>query len=215
MAIISAGYLPSGIAFGSLSIALHVNMIYAIALSLLVYSGAVQSAFLGYWATGIDPFSMIITAFLLNLRHTFYGAHIESSKGIISLREIGSVGPLLTDEVYAIAVSYPSLSILNLNGIALYAYFNWFAGTAIGIIAASFAPSAVLGILFLALPALFLGLLVPRIRNRYGLATALTSGAVALFGRIFNLPPFFIIIPIILGVLAGILIGKLTGGVRS
>ncbi len=207
--VISAGYLPSGIAFGSISTALRIPGIYTISLSLFVYSGAVQSAFLGYWAAGIDPASIILTAFLLNLRHTFYGAHIETLRGDIRLRDIIVIGPLLTDEVYAIAVSYPSLSLPNLHGLSIYAYFNWIAGTAIGIIAIYYAPSVVLNILFLALPALFLGLLVPRIRNGFGLVTAITSGMIALAGRLLGLAPYFLIVPILIGVITGLTAGKI------
>lgn len=169
-----------------------------------------QSAFLGYWAAGIDPLSLILTAFLLNLRHTFYGAHIETLRGDIRLRDIGIIGPLLTDEVYAIAVSYQSLSLPNLHGLSIYAYFNWIAGTAIGIIAIYYAPSAVLNILFLALPALFLGLLAPRIRNGFGLVTALTSGVIALAGRLLGLAPYFLIVPILIGVMTGLTAGKIS-----
>ncbi len=51
---ISAGYVPSGIAFGAIATALHVPVWATISLSALVYSGAVQSAFVGFWSIGIE-----------------------------------------------------------------------------------------------------------------------------------------------------------------
>ena len=102
---ISASYMPSGIAFGAFTVALGIPFLYAVMLSLLVFSGAVQSAFLGFWATGLDPFSMVLTAFLLNLRHTFYGPHLSSSGYNVSSRGIILIGPFLTDEVYALSIS--------------------------------------------------------------------------------------------------------------
>jgi len=134
---------------------------------------------------------------------------METKRANIRLRDICIIGPLLTDEVYAIAVSYPSLSLKNLHGLSIYAYFNWIAGTAIGIIAIYYAPSVVLNILFLALPALFLGLLVPRITNSYGLVTAITSGVIALAGRLLGLAPYFLIVPILTGVITGLTAGKM------
>lgn len=203
MGIISAGYIPPGIAFGSLAIALHVPPIYVISLSLFVYSGAVQSAFLGYWSYGIEPVSMILTAFMLNLRHTFYGAHIESTRENVRFRDIISIGPLLTDEIYAVSISYPSLGSRKILAISIYAYGNWALGTIIGITAATYAPEIVLSILALALPALFLALLVPKVKKGYGVLTAVTSGAIALLGKALGLPSYFIILPILVGVIAG------------
>jgi len=108
-AAITLGYLSAGIAFGALAESLHVPYYFTAALSIFVYSGAVQSAFLGYWTIGIEPVSLILTGFLLNLRHTFYGAHIQNLRPELEFIDIISLSPLLTDETYAISVSHPGL----------------------------------------------------------------------------------------------------------
>lgn len=196
-------YLPSGIAFGAFATALKIPVVITIVLSLFVYSGAVQSAFLGFWVTGLEPFSMILTAFLLNLRHTFYGPHIESERNDIKLKNVLTIGPLLTDEVYALSVSPLFPDKKHIFFLAIFAYANWATATALGAFVAGIAPPRVLDILLIALPTLFLGLLVPRVRSSYAVVTAMSAGIIAISGRLLHLPAFFIIIPILGGVIIG------------
>ena len=91
---VSLGYVPSGIVFGSLSYILGLKLYYVLGLSAFVYSGAVQSAFLGFWSSGLDIPGILITAFLLNLRHSFYGSHVERSIGKLRRLTILEMGSL-------------------------------------------------------------------------------------------------------------------------
>jgi len=201
---ITTSYFPSGIAFVAFAIALKIPIQLAIALSLIVYSGAVQSAFLGFWVTGIEPVSMLLTAFLLNLRHTFYGPHIESQRNDITLKDVLTIGPFLTDEVYALSVSEPAQCKRNVFFLAIFGYSNWFM--------AAIFPARMIYVLLLALPTLFLGLLVPRVKSNYAVAAALSAGALAVFGRLEHFSSFFIVVPIFCGVLIGYLWRKYLGG---
>jgi len=203
---VTTGYLPAGIAFGALASSLKVPYYFTAALSIFVYSGAVQSSFLGYWAIGIDPFSMVVTAFLLNLRHTFYGPHIQHQRPSLGFREILSLSPLLTDETYAISVSHPDLDRHGLHTLYIYAYLVWIGGTVLGTVLLKNVPADLIGAFALALPALFLGLLVPRIDHADGLIVALISGIIAIVGRLLGLSDIFIIVPILSGLFAGILL---------
>ena len=200
---ISASYLPSGIAFGAFTVALGIPFLYAVMLSLLVFSGAVQSAFLGFWATGLDPFSMVLTAFLLNLRHTFYGPHLSSSGYNVSSSDIMLIGPFLTDEVYALSISTHGMGTKDLLNLSMYGYINWFIATVIGVTLAALAPIRIIEILLIALPALFIGLLMPRIRSSPTIITAASAMCIAITGKILGLPSYFIIVPILAGVLLG------------
>ena len=208
---ISASYMPSGVAFGAFTVALGIPSVYAVMLSLLVFSGAVQSAFLGFWATGLDPFSMVLTAFLLNLRHTFYGPHLSSSGFNASSSDIMLIGPFLTDEVYALSISAPGMGTRNLLKLSVYGYINWFIATVIGVTLAALAPIRIIEILLIALPALFIGLLMPRIRNGPTIITAASAICIAITGRILDLPSYFIIVPILAGVLLGYYYSKARG----
>ncbi len=209
---ISFSYIPAGIAFGAFAIALRIPAPYAIMLSLLVFSGAVQSAFLGFWVAGIEPFSIILTAFLLNLRHTFYGAHIESQRKNVTISDIFKIGPFLTDEAYALAVSDSGMSNNAIFALSIYGYINWASATVLGVFLASIVPLHYLDILLMALPALFMGLLVPKLKGNYAIITVASAGAISIIGRILDFPSFFIIVPIMLGVIAGATFKKLSEG---
>lgn len=209
---ILAGYVPSGIAYGALAAAVHIPAAFIVLLSLLVYSGAVQSAFVGYWSIGFEPISMILTAILLNLRHTFYGPHLEQRHRGVKREYAITVGAFLTDEVYAIGISEPPMPLKKLRLVSLFSYACWFSGTVIGIATTGGLPEYVLPILSLALPALFLGLMIPRVKNAGTVAAALGSIASAVLVHIFSLPDYFILLAILAGVLAGLPFSNLRTG---
>lgn len=203
MMAISAGYVPSGIAYGAIATTLHVPVYVTLALSALVYSGAVQSAFLGFWTIGLDPGALLLTAFLLNLRHTFYGPHIGSIRGDLRLKDILAISPLLTDEVYALSVSEPPIPAGSVRALSIYAYINWVGSSAIGSLAAIALPARVDLAMAIALPALFLALLVPKVADRSTAIAAASSGAIAVAMRLMGLQSYFIILPIAVGAAAG------------
>ena len=205
---IVAGYIPSGIAYGVLATAVQIPWYFTILLSLVVYSGAVQSAFVGFWSLGFEPFSIILTAFLLNLRHTFYGPHLEENYNSVQRKDIAEIGPLLTDEIYALGVSEPLIPISKLKRLAIFSYACWFLGTLTGIISTGGMPPFLLPILYLSLPALFLGLMVPKIKGIETVAAATASIAVAVLFRVYGFPAYFILLSIVAGVVSGVVFSK-------
>lgn len=202
---ILVSYVPSGIAYGVLATAIHIPWYFTLVLSLVVYSGAVQSAFLGFWSIGLEPFTMILTAFLLNLRHSIYGPHIEENFKTVDGRDVLSLGPLLTDEVYALGVGIKTMSIPRLRVIALIAYLTWVSSTLLGMVFTEGIPGLLLPALYLALPALFLALMVPRIRERGTFVAAAFSVSVSVFLRFDGFPVYYILLSILVGIVAGVL----------
>lgn len=212
---ILAGYLPSGIAFGVLSTAVHIPWYIVILLSTIVYSGAVQSAFIGFWSFGFEPFSLLLTAFLLNLRHTFYGPHLEEHFKNVNLRDILTLGPFVTDEIYAIGVSAEEMTIPRLRGISLFSYSLWIVGTITGVALTGGIPQFILPILYLALPSLFLGLMVPKLKGSPTVTAAIASVLVSALFKLYGFPSYFILVSIVVGVTAGIVIMPLSKEVTS
>ena len=198
------GYIPSGIAYGVLATAIHVPWYFTMLLSAVVYSGAVQSAFVGFWSIGLEPVTLILTAALLNLRHSIYGPHLEEHFENVERGDIFTLGPLLTDEIYALGVGYRPMSITKLRYISLLAYFSWMGSSALGIAFTGGIPQYVLPALYLALPALFLALMMPKVRGRGTLTAALVSIVISVAFRLDGFPEYFILISILAGVAAGI-----------
>ncbi len=210
VAILST-YVPSGIAYGTLATAVHIPWYYTVILSVVVYSGAVQSTFVGLWSIGFDPVTMIVTAFLLNLRHTFYGPHMEEHFPEMSRGDMYSIAPVLTDELYALAISDPPLSVPDVRKLGYFAYACWVSSSALGVAFVGGLPSFLYPILFLALPALFLALMMPRIKGGSTAASAVVSIVFAIAIRIYNLPEYSILLAIVAGIIAGLLILKAGG----
>ncbi len=201
-------YAPSGVAYGTLATALHIPWYYTVILSIVVYSGAVQSTFVGLWAIGFEPITMILTAFLLNLRHTFYGPHLEEKYPLMASRDMYSIAPVLTDEIYALAVSDPPMKVPDVRNLGYFAYSCWVVSSAMGVALAGGLPLFLYPILYLALPALFLALLVPRVKGASTALSAAVSIAVAIVIKFYGLPEYSILISIGAGILAGLLMLK-------
>jgi len=96
--------------------------------------------------------------------------------------------------------------------IFVYAYFLWVAGTLLGTVLLKTVPPDLVGAFALALPALFLGLLVPKIDHAESLLVAVVSGLIAVAGRLLGLSDEFIIVPILSGLIVGILFTRRKGG---
>lgn len=200
---IALGYVPAGIVFGSISFIFGIPLYYVIGLSLIVYSGAVQSAFVGFWASGFSVFGILLTAFLLNSRHSFYGAHIERKMGVFSLRRVFLVAPFITDEVYALAVSADRPGWKWLFNLSMFGYANWILSSIAGYLIFSSLPLKYLEELTIGLSALFLSLFIPQTKNRDGVIVAAVSISVALVVRISDLPDYFISVAILAGLITG------------
>lgn len=200
---VALGYIPAGIVFGSISFIFGIPLYYVIGLSLIVYSGAVQSAFVGFWASGFSVFGILLTAFLLNSRHSFYGAHIERKMGVFSLRRVLLVAPFITDEVYALAVSSNRTGWKWLFNLSIFGYVNWALSSVAGYLIFSRLPLRYLEELTIGLSALFLSLFIPQIKKMDGAIVAAVSISVALFVRISELPDYYISVAILAGLITG------------
>jgi predicted branched-subunit amino acid permease len=201
---VSMGYIPSGIVFGSISYILGLKFYYVLGLSAFVYSGAVQSAFLGFWSTGLEIPGILLTAFLLNLRHSFYGPHLERKIGGLSKIAIFAIAPFLTDEVYGLAISAGSITGSKVMKLAMWAYLNWFFASAAGFLLFSHISTKYLADLTIALSALFLGLFVPNVKGKDTAIVAITSIAIAAIFRLSGVSAYYYIVAIFAGVIAGV-----------
>lgn len=210
IAILST-YVPAGIAYGTLATTVHIPWYYTIGLSVAVYSGAVQSAFVGLWSIGFEPVTMVITAFLLNLRHTFYGPHLEERYPGITTRDAYSIAPVLTDELYGLAVSEPKMEPKEIRLLGYFGYACWVLSSAFGVVFTGVLPTFLYPILFLVLPALFLALMVPRIRGSSTAVSALVSIGIAAVMKSFGLPEYSILVSIGAGIIAGLLVFRAGG----
>jgi len=156
-----------GISFGALSVAAGLDFWQTMALSLLMFSGGSQFAFIGVIATGAGVLPAVLSAWLLGVRNGFYAIRLSP---ILSLKNLMKpIGAQLTiDESNAVSLSQePDLSKQRqgfwLTGIAVFVFWNLLtaAGALVGSLIgnpADFGLDAAAG-------AAFLGLIWPRLKE--------------------------------------------------
>jgi predicted branched-subunit amino acid permease len=170
-----------GISFGALSVAAGLDFWQTMALSLLMFSGGSQFAFVGVIATGAGVIPAVLSAWLLGVRNGFYAirlAPIVSLTGI--LKPIGA--QLTIDESNAVSLSQePDLKKQRegfwLTGIAVFVFWNLL--TAAGALLGSVIGNPADWGLDAAAGAAFLGLIWPRLKESKLLLLAVVSAFTA------------------------------------
>jgi predicted branched-subunit amino acid permease len=170
-----------GISFGALSVAAGLDFWQTMALSLLMFSGGSQFAFIGVIATGAGVLPAVLSAWLLGVRNGFYAIRLSP---ILSLRNLMKpIGAQLTiDESNAVSLSQePDLSKQRqgfwLTGIAVFLFWNLL--TATGALLGSLIGNPADFGLDAAAGAAFLGLIWPRLKESKLLLLAVVSAFTA------------------------------------
>ena len=175
------GFIPVGIAFGVLAIKSGLNVYEAVAMSFIVYAGASQFIAVDMLAAGAAALPIILTTFLVNLRHFLMSSTVSSHFKQKSLFETAVIAAELTDESFSMAMSDPKKIIGRpsfLFGLQITAQVAWVSGTALGAVFGALVNSASYGIPF-ALPALFICLLVLQLKNRMHIIVMLIAGVLS------------------------------------
>jgi predicted branched-subunit amino acid permease len=170
-----------GISFGALSVTSGLDVAQTCALSLLMFTGASQFAFVGVVASGGSPMTGTLTALLLGTRNTLYGLRLARLLDWRGWRR-AVAAHVLIDESTAMSVNRgttPAARVGFLStGLAVFLLWNLatlggaVAGTALGDPRTYGLDAAVGGA--------FLALLWPRLGTRLNRVVAVLAVALAL-----------------------------------
>ena len=168
------------LSFGAISVTSGLSILQTCALSLLMFTGASQFAFVGVIGAGGSPWAGAATAALLGSRNALYGVRLSSLLEVVGVRRFVAA-QFVIDESTAMAIARETRPEARLGfwstGIAIFILWN--LGTLIGALATHALPDPrVLGF-DAAPPAAFLALLAPRLRSREPLAIALAAALIA------------------------------------
>lgn len=168
-----------GASFGAVSVGSGLSLAQTMVLSLVLFSGASQFAFVGVAAAG-SPLAAIPAALLLGVRNAFYGvtlSEILQPKGFARLW----TAHFVIDETTAMAVARtePRSSRLAFWATGLILCSLWQVGTLTGALVGTAVNPADFG-LDAAAPAVFLALLWPGLRTRTARLVAAAGGLVGL-----------------------------------
>jgi len=170
-----------GISFGALSVAAGLDLWQTMALSLLMFSGGSQFAFIGVVATGAGVVPAILSAWLLGVRNGFYAIRMNP---VLSVRALLKpvAAQLTIDESNAVSLlGEPDRKKERLGfwltGIAVFVFWNVF--TFVGAVVGSQLGNPTDWGLDAAAAAAFLGLIWPRLNQSKLLVLAVASAFVA------------------------------------
>ncbi|GAB2488132.1 hypothetical protein GCM10027030_22800 [Luteococcus sediminum] len=168
-----------GISFGALATAAGLSVLQAQALSLLMFTGGSQFAFVG--ALGGGGAAALVSASLLGLRNMVYGAQMNATFAPTGWRRLLQAHVTI-DESVATAAAQESPREQSLGfwtaGLGVFTLWNLF--TLVGAVAGNSMGDPRQWGLDGAAVAAFLGLLWPRLKDRQAVAVAVASAFVTL-----------------------------------
>jgi predicted branched-subunit amino acid permease len=170
-----------GLSFGALATTDGLSLAQTCALSLLMFTGASQFAFVGVVAAGGAPIAGAASAALLGFRNALYGLHLSRLLRLRGLKRLGTA-QFVIDESAAMSLNNVSESLSRLGfwaaGLSVFACWN--AATLIGALGAHLlSDPTVLGLDVVA-PAAFVALMAPRLRSTEAWRAAVIGAGVAL-----------------------------------
>lgn len=176
---IAVGYIPIALTFGIIARQSGIPLSHTILMSLLVYAGASQFMAVNMMIAGNRAMEIIIAALILNFRHFVLSMALMNSLGKGS--KLGKAGLAfgITDETFAVIALKQTAAGLSQSfvfGLQVTAYGSWLLGTWIGGLFARIIPPGISQGMAIALYAMFIGLLVPALKNslRVGVIVALS-----------------------------------------
>jgi predicted branched-subunit amino acid permease len=178
MAPLWLGVVPFGIAYAVTARDAGLSLVETQALSLLVFAGSAQVSAAGLFARGAGGLEIVLTTFLLNVRHVLYGLALGRTVPL-ARRQRPVAAFLLTDEAFGVVAAGRERSFTYLLGTEVSLFVTWNLATLGGaVLGGSIPDPAEVGVDVI-FPLAFLALLVPLVRTRIELAVAVFSGAVA------------------------------------
>lgn len=100
------GVAPFGMIYGALAVAAGLPTAAAQAMSAIVFAGSAQFILTQLIATSTPPVVLLLTVFVVNLRHMLYSASVAPYVHGLKTRWKWLLAYLLTDEAYAVTITY-------------------------------------------------------------------------------------------------------------
>lgn len=203
------GVVPFGMIYGVLALAAGIPPATAQAMSAIVFAGSSQFIATQLFAAAAPGLVIIMTAGIVNLRHGLYSASVAPHIRLLHPIWKWLLAYLLTDEAYAVAITHyesegrhtsPGNKHWYFLGAGLALWSSWQLSTALGIFLGAQVPES--WSLDFTLALTFIALVVPGLKDRPALASALSAGVCAIL---------FAGLPYRLGLVAAALVGIAVG----
>lgn len=183
---IAIGYMPIALTFGLIAKTTGLSLGETVMMSLLVFAGAAQYISLSLLAQGIGIFEIVLTTFIVNIRHFLMSASLneKADEDSIPARMAYSFG--ITDETFSVAATREgTVNAGYMFGLNLTAYSSWVIFSGLGFLIGTGLPQTLQESMSVALYAMFVGLLVPSMKKN--VKVVFLAVLAACFNSIFTL----------------------------
>lgn len=202
-------YVPIAMLWGTLAATKGLSPVEALAMSALVYAGASQFVAIEMWRDPLPIVLMVVTIFVVNLRHVLYSASIARHMGRIPAKFHPFLIYVLTDEAWALlerrALGKP-LTLGYFIGVAVPLWPTWFLSSTLGaFLGKTLGDPAVIGLDF-AFAALFISILVGFWKGPRTGAVIAVSAIAALLGKLYVPGAWYIMLGGVAGVAAAVIL---------
>jgi 4-azaleucine resistance transporter AzlC len=182
---IAIGYFPIALTFGLLAKTTGLTILETVMMSLIVFAGASQYIALSLLTLGTGTFEIILTTFIVNIRHFLMSASlnekVEDDRTIY--KAIYSFG--ITDETFSVAATKDgNVTTGYIFGVISVSYASWVVNSGIGHLVGASLPETLQESMTVALYAMFIGLLVPSMKK--SLKAIYLASLAAIFNTIFT-----------------------------
>lgn len=195
-----------GISFGALAVASGLDVWQACVLSLLMFTGGSQFAFVGVFAAGgVSALpSAIASAALLGVRNVAYGMRMSPVVGTTTGRRIAAAH-FTIDESTAVAISQtdPRLRQVGFWVTGIGIFIGWNITTLIGALVGDVLGDPKTWGLDAAAAAAFLALLWPRLKERQAIAVGVAAAVVAAALTPFIMPGLPVLVAAVVAIIVG------------
>lgn len=204
------GALPFGVIFGAIGVTSGLSPAAVMGFSVFVFAGSAQFIAAGLVAQGVGVGFIILTTFIVNLRHALYAVSLSPYMKHLSQRWLVPLAFWLTDETYAVVIRHypqddgsPHKHWYHF-GSSIAMYLNWQFWTLVGLIAGTQLEGMADWGLDVAMVVTFIGIVVPMIISRSMVVCAIVAGIAAIFAH--GLPnQSGLMVAALVGIVAGVL----------
>lgn len=183
---IALGVIPFGLIYGVLALAAGLPPLLALGMSSIVFAGSAQFIGAQLIGAGTPGLVIVLTTLVVNLRHALYSTSLAPQMKHLPRRWQLLLAYLLTDEAYAMTIIRYQQDrrdeALNKHyyylGTGALLWTVWQISTAVGIVLGTQVPAHWQLDFTLALT--FIGLVIPTLKDKPHIASAVTAGLVAL-----------------------------------
>ncbi len=175
---IGLGYLSVSFTFGIMAASKGLFWWQAVLISLTCLTSAGQLAGIGIMIMPGHYLEMLISQLTINVRYSFMSVSLAQKvekpfKGIYRWL----LGFIMTDEIYAVAVSKKEVTRRFFAGLGILPIIGWTTGTLLGVLIGSVLPDRLLSALSIAIYAMFIAIVMPEVKKSRAVAVVAALAA--------------------------------------